>query len=569
MIHFYLRKNRSMSDFTVKTGLYYILFLFFVIASFHWAVSGREMHNKKNSIKKIMSLEDVNLDVNRLAGIYRNNGIWLFDAVANDWGCEWPKGSGNSPIFAAGQWIGAKINGEIRVSGVMHSETEFQSGMILEPFVADNPQNEEYRWYQLKGGGTGDWDSWPFDQGAPYYDSNTNGRYDPGEIPLLSGDHSIFSIWNDLCPHIKYGSDSLSAEIRQYVFAFNNIDVSGDMHFIRWYIINKSGIQWDSTYFCIWLDPDLGSAVDDLVGCDSSLHLGFCYNANNNDLDYGSAPPAVGVCVLQGPIINNPDSILLLPDDTVLPGKEMLRSSSFIIYYGDDSPQGEPRTAGDVWYFFQARWRDGQKMTEGDYGRDPDNKPTNYMFSGDPETQTGWLDSVGGDRKFIMNIGPFDLEPWDDKNGNQLADFGEPGVQVIAVAVMVARGTDNLNSVTVLKSAMDMAKSTYNQVFINPYNYTSINEEKQAITRRSELDQNWPNPFNSTTCIPYTIHKRTTVKLVIYDLLGREIFRLVDHMQNPGQYTVHWNAANYASGIYYYHLITDNFMQVKKLLLLR
>jgi hypothetical protein len=564
-----IKKTRNISAFIMKASLCYLLFLFLIIFSFHQSANARCEINKKKSIKKIMSIDDVNLDVNRMAGIYRNNGIWLFDAALGDWGCEWPKGSGNSPIFAAGQWIGAKINGDIRIAGVQHSATEFQPGLILEPFIADNPQSDEYRWYELKGGGIGDWDSWPFDQGAPYYDINTNGKYDPGEIPLLLGHHSIFSVWNDLCAHLEYGTDSLSAEIRQYVFAYNNVDVSGDMHFIRWYITNKSGIKWDSTYFCIWLDPDIGYALDDFVGCDTLLDLGFCYNADDDDQNYGSAPPATGICLLQGPIVNNPDSVLTLPDDTILPGKEMLQLSSFIYYNNDDSPQGNPHTAGEVWNYLRARWRDGQRITEGGDGTNPANEPTNYMFTGDPEVQTGWLDFDPDDRRFIMPIGPFDLEPWEDKNGNQLADFGEPGVQVIAVAVMVARGTDNLNSVTVLKSAVDIAKNTYNQIFANPYNYTGINEEKQAIPQRSELDQNWPNPFNSTTCIRYTIHKRTTVKLVIYDLLGREICRLVDHMQNPGHYTVHWDAENFSSGIYYYHLITDNFMQIKKLLLLR
>jgi len=64
--------------------------------------------------------------------------------------------------------------------------------------------------------------------------------------------------------------------------------------FVKCVIINKSNNTYDSTFVALWDDPDLGYAGDDFVGCDTTLSLGYCYNASNTDNVYGSAPPAIG-----------------------------------------------------------------------------------------------------------------------------------------------------------------------------------------------------------------------------------------------------------------------------------
>jgi hypothetical protein len=205
---------------------------------------GEENKYGKTSIPlyKPTETSDVWLDVNRLSGVFRNNGIWHFDVVANTQGTEWPKGSGNSPIFAGGQWIAAKVNGEIRVAGIQHSATEYQAGEILSPGVADNSKDPKYKWYQLRSSGTDDRDRWPVDQGAPV---DANGD------PLKLGDQTIFSVWNDLGDHAQYGTNKLSVEVQQTAWAYNRADALGDMHFIKWRMVNKSGVEWDSTYFSI------------------------------------------------------------------------------------------------------------------------------------------------------------------------------------------------------------------------------------------------------------------------------------------------------------------------------
>ncbi|MBN1996104.1 lamin tail domain-containing protein [candidate division KSB1 bacterium] len=84
------------------------------------------------------------------------------------------------------------------------------------------------------------------------------------------------------------------------------------------------------------------------------------------------------------------------------------------------------------------------------------------------------------------------------------------------------------------------------------------------------LDQNMPNPFNTSTRICYSIQKPDHVTLKIFDVLGREIFTLVDGFQQADRYSVNINARELPSGLYYYRLKTGNgFTATQKMLLIR
>ncbi len=83
------------------------------------------------------------------------------------------------------------------------------------------------------------------------------------------------------------------------------------------------------------------------------------------------------------------------------------------------------------------------------------------------------------------------------------------------------------------------------------------------------LQQNFPNPFNPTTEIKFSLPEKATVKLIIYDMLGNKIATLIDEELGRGNYNAKWNAADYASGVYLYRLQTDQFVRVKKMLLLK
>lgn len=88
-------------------------------------------------------------------------------------------------------------------------------------------------------------------------------------------------------------------------------------------------------------------------------------------------------------------------------------------------------------------------------------------------------------------------------------------------------------------------------------------------SNKYKLAQNHPNPFNPTTTINYSIPNGGHVKLVVFNTLGEEIKTLVDRYQNPGEYESILNASNLQSGVYLYQLQVNDFITVKKKLLLK
>ena len=90
-----------------------------------------------------------------------------------------------------------------------------------------------------------------------------------------------------------------------------------------------------------------------------------------------------------------------------------------------------------------------------------------------------------------------------------------------------------------------------------------------GIPTEFALNQNYPNPFNPSTSIKFAVPKISNVKIAVYDIAGREIATIVDEQMNAGYYSIQWNASNIASGIYFYKLQTEDFVNVKKMILLR
>ena len=112
------------------------------------------------------------------------------------------------------------------------------------------------------------------------------------------------------------------------------------------------------------------------------------------------------------------------------------------------------------------------------------------------------------------------------------------------------------------------------QLAFDPDNYilkesTLTDLPDKIIPREFQLEQNYPNPFNPVTVIKYYIPHITRVKLTITDGLGRLVKTLVNKEQTSGQYSVTFDGKKLASGIYFYTLSTDKFIQTKKMILLK
>lgn len=87
--------------------------------------------------------------------------------------------------------------------------------------------------------------------------------------------------------------------------------------------------------------------------------------------------------------------------------------------------------------------------------------------------------------------------------------------------------------------------------------------------KEHKLSQNYPNPFNPLTTISYELPVQSNIKIIIYDVLGRVVKRLVNGIQKAGKYSVTWDAAENAGGIYFYEFQTENYKETRKMILLK
>ncbi len=99
---------------------------------------------------------------------------------------------------------------------------------------------------------------------------------------------------------------------------------------------------------------------------------------------------------------------------------------------------------------------------------------------------------------------------------------------------------------------------------------TGVEETKlTGIPTEYLLSQNFPNPFNPSTTINYSIVKEGNVNITVYNSLGKEVEVLADSYKSAGNYSVKFSNTNLSSGIYYYKINSDNFTQTKKMILLK
>ena len=103
----------------------------------------------------------------------------------------------------------------------------------------------------------------------------------------------------------------------------------------------------------------------------------------------------------------------------------------------------------------------------------------------------------------------------------------------------------------------------------NQYQVVSIEDNKIEMEQNFKLGQNYPNPFNCSTQIKYTVPQNGYISLKVYNLLGQEVATLFKGVHQQGFYEATFNSEDLSSGIYFYQLKADNFLEMKKLVLLK
>jgi hypothetical protein len=105
--------------------------------------------------------------------------------------------------------------------------------------------------------------------------------------------------------------------------------------------------------------------------------------------------------------------------------------------------------------------------------------------------------------------------------------------------------------------------------FDGQFEYSNIIEVNAGVPKTFALEQNYPNPFNPSTAISYQLPVAGNVSLKVFDMLGKEVATLVNARQEAGAYTVNFNANNLSSGVYFYRLQAGNFVQTRKMMLVK
>jgi len=447
------------------------------------------------------SVGEAYLDINEVRARIFNNGQLFWSGSPNVY--EVPQGRGVNAIFATSIWLGGLVNDELRVAGTKYGPFEFWAGPLGDDGSAPTdcaPWDKIWKIskgdidaYTRDGIATPDLLDWPTGLGAPTLnaqgepidltDQPLASRIDrkidlaAGERPDFIGDQMLWWIMNDKGnAHEFTKTPSIGAEIHGTAFAFNVVGALGYTTFYRYRIKNKGTSPLEKTFLGIFSDPDLGAAFDDYVGSDTTLGLGFAYNADNDDDEnYGAAPPALGYDFLQGPLVND-NGIDDDRDGQIDEPDERLKMTSFANYYSSNcGVAGCYRENGtDIYNYLQGLWIDGKPITIGGNGFGFSNIETKFMYSGNPPAFWSELnveeDRVSAnspaDRRFNMSTGPFIIEP----NGEQTIIFG----------IITSFGADNLDSVRQLKEDDAVVQQAFDEGFTNLVPYVNPSESEAA-----------------------------------------------------------------------------------------
>jgi hypothetical protein len=147
-------------------------------------------------------------------------------------------------------------------------------------------------------------------------------------------------------------------------------------------------------------------------------------------------------------------------------------------------------------------------------------------------------------------------------NGNTLIGWGSASTTLTEVTP---------NGTVVYELSLPTQQMSY-RAYRDAWGTVSGNNTDDQVIGDYKLFQNYPNPFNPSTIIRYKINKSTNVIIKIYDILGKEVSTLVNEYQKAGDYKVHFpgsNALQLPAGVYFYRLKTDDYSQVKKMILLK
>jgi hypothetical protein len=478
-------------------------------------------------------------------------GAWRFDPTSI-------YGDSLAPVVCDhGPWVIGKLNG-IPSGGITYWGSSYMPGPVINgaPGLRVRPQDSlRYHPYEItlqSNSSNRDFAAWPSDLGAPI---------DPSGKPLLLGDALTWSVFNG-ADSSAYPSDfprgtlpHLPVEIQQSVYAHASspADTSllGNTLFMEWTLINKGNAVIESCYVALWTDIDFDDMEHNFPAIDTALQVGYCWDGNLTPIN---SPYAVGYVLLHGPVVPDPSSNAVFRGRPRAGYRNLPLSSFWGIIYDGGPPTdflSGPNSITSAWNIAR-----GFDKTGGVIIDSVSRVPTRFPYSGDPISRTGWVYTgprLKGSEGFIMFTGPF--------------TFGPGDTQWVMTALVPALGSDRFESIRLLRNDASLLRAMPYDAIANarPLPVALDHELPSSFM----LSQNYPNPFNPNTTIRYALPQRTHVSLSVFNTLGQEVATLVNEIEEAGNHEVRFDGSGLASGVYFYRMRAGEYVQTRKLLLLR
>jgi len=537
-------------------------------------------------------------------GIYPEIDTTLFEYI---------KGSGKNTIFNKALWIGGiDENSQLRLAAERYRQlgSDFWTGplsvngpdvSIEESTVIDwnkvwklsvdeiiyHKSNWNKPGYEpIEAIATwpahGDPDLYQSEYLAPFIDVDGDSFYDPlkGDYPLIRGDQCIYFIYNDVRPHTESGGEHIGIEIHGMAYEFfePENDPMQSTVFLSYKIFNRSSQTINDTYIGLFCDFDIGYAQDDYVGCDVSRGAFYGYNGvdidgGEADISYGENPPAQGIVILGGPLMDpnemdDPDgecdeSINGVGFGDGIADNERYGMKKFLYFNNTQGVQGDPQTADEYYNYMKAIWKDGTAMEYGGNGHVSSGAygpAANFMFPGltdecfwgtdgeEPYGPINWTEETAGnepdDRRGLSVMGPFTFLPG--------------AMQKVDLAFVTARGDDGpQSSVSLLMEYIDQVKQEYYED-TDYFGYQWLEVDEKVSPGKNTL-KIFPNPATTEIWIDFKSTNKE-VLLSVCDIFGREI--LNEKRKTNGSLKISLDGLK--KGLYIVNLLDNNTLYTAK-----
>lgn len=424
---------------------------------------------------------------------------------------------------------------------------------------------------------------------APFMDVDLDGFYDPqaGDYPLFPGDECLYFIINDKGGIHPSGSLPIGIEAHGFVYAYHTPSdpVVNNTVYVHYTLINRGTQTLSNTYVGIWSDLDIGTSVDDRVGCHVKGSAYYGYNGDAYDepsissQGYGENAPVQVVTFLGGPFASANQLDDALPasvseeqvygsygpgfDDGTI-DNERLGLCGFMHHTNSGNPiNGDPVVPSHFYNLMRGIWLNNSVLTYGGNGTGQGQNATEtqakYMFPGNSDP--AWLSTDGvqqdfwseetaewasGDRRGLGSMGPFDLLPGDV----HMIDLAFTALDTVGGSIGVE---DAVGDATGALRSHFISNVVPAMVNFGP----TVGMVESTTTNRLELTL-YPNPARES----FTVEHPENVHLLVYSSDGRLVHQNFSAQNRTIIRVDHW-----PNGLYNLRTVNNKGQSTTKLLI--